>query len=199
MRQRLLESAARVVAEVGIERATIDDYLQAASISRGTFYNYYKTSEELTEDLWNTVGHDPFERIRVACSVEQDPPRRLMLWCQFLVEEALANPMWGWVVYAFSSEGANVKQELLIFPGADLDWGHREGRFRFTDRQTAVTLIVSSMRSLIRDVLLGRAGQTSATALGNMLLLALGVSAEEAQAATMDGMGDTYEKNAHRP
>jgi AcrR family transcriptional regulator len=46
MRGRLLEAAARVMADQGSDSATIDTFIRAAGVARGTFYNHFKTREE---------------------------------------------------------------------------------------------------------------------------------------------------------
>jgi len=47
MRLRLIESALPVFAEKGLDAASIDDVIAAAGVSRGTFYNYFRTDVEL--------------------------------------------------------------------------------------------------------------------------------------------------------
>ena len=73
----VLEAGARVLADRGSARATIDDFISAAGVSRGTFYNHFTTREELLEALWTNIGHDPFADIQRACSKLDDPAERL--------------------------------------------------------------------------------------------------------------------------
>ena len=44
---RILEAALRVFAERGPDAPVIDEFVQAAGISRGTFYNYFDSVEAL--------------------------------------------------------------------------------------------------------------------------------------------------------
>jgi AcrR family transcriptional regulator len=48
-RARIVEAAAHVFAENGAEGAVINDFVLAAGVSRGTFYNYFRTISELLE------------------------------------------------------------------------------------------------------------------------------------------------------
>src|SRR6267142_177728 len=67
MRARLIASAARVIADRGDKKATIDDFIKEAKVARGTFYNHFARREDLLEALWSTIGHDPFAEILLAC------------------------------------------------------------------------------------------------------------------------------------
>jgi len=42
-RERLLDAAEKVVASKDLQDATIEDFVSAAGVSRGTFYNYFPT------------------------------------------------------------------------------------------------------------------------------------------------------------
>ena len=63
MRNRLIEAAARVIASHGSDSVSIDTFIRAAGVARGTFYNHFKTREELLDALWSSIGHDPFLEI----------------------------------------------------------------------------------------------------------------------------------------
>ena len=84
MRNRLIEAAARVMADQGSDNATIDTFIRAAGVARGTFYNHFKTREELLDALWTSIGHDPFLEIQNACKdwrTRWSASPRLPGWC----------------------------------------------------------------------------------------------------------------------
>ncbi len=47
MHRKLVESALLVFAEKGVDASVIEDVIAAADVSRGTFYNYFRTNGEL--------------------------------------------------------------------------------------------------------------------------------------------------------
>jgi len=47
MRRKLVESALLVFAGKGVDASVIEDVIVAAGVSRGTFYNYFRTNAEL--------------------------------------------------------------------------------------------------------------------------------------------------------
>src|SRR3546814_8424573 len=66
MRNRLIAAGAKVIAERGSQKATIDDFIIEAKVSRGTFYNHFSTREQILEAIWTSRGHDPFAEILIA-------------------------------------------------------------------------------------------------------------------------------------
>jgi AcrR family transcriptional regulator len=180
--QKLLESAARVVADRGSSRATIDDFIAAAGLSRGTFYNHFQTREALLDALWAHLGHAPFVEIQRACDQIADPALRLVTEARLVVQKSAENPTWGWLVLAASSDGETVNPELLSFPRPDLALGQRMGRFTFDNLEVAGDLVVLAVRQAMRVSLTGHgASDGYAASVCLMLLRALGISEAEAK------------------
>jgi AcrR family transcriptional regulator len=50
-RQAILDAARRVFAQLGYEAATVRDVIRGTDLAAGTFYNYFKSKEELFEAL----------------------------------------------------------------------------------------------------------------------------------------------------
>ncbi|MGH6872588.1 MAG: TetR/AcrR family transcriptional regulator [Rhizomicrobium sp.] len=55
-RQVILEAARRVFAEMGYGAATVRDIIRATPLASGTFYNYFKSKEEVYEAIQNEVA-----------------------------------------------------------------------------------------------------------------------------------------------
>jgi AcrR family transcriptional regulator len=58
LRNRLLEAAQHVFAESGYASATVDDIISAAATSRATFYRYFRSKEDLFDELSRTCFHE---------------------------------------------------------------------------------------------------------------------------------------------
>jgi AcrR family transcriptional regulator len=180
-RMRLLEAAARVLGEAGDRSPTTEDFIQAAAVARGTFYNYYTTSKELTDDLWRWYGQSPFVEIHQACRAIQDPAERLCMEARVVLMRASHSPAWGWLVFRLSATGQTVNADLLGYPRPDLALGLNQGRFAFDNLDCATDLVVGAIRTALRALLLGeREGEDYASGVLALVLRALGISAEEA-------------------
>lgn len=77
MRMRLLEAALSVIDEKGLESTLIDDVVSAAGVSRGTFYNYFQTIEELLAELGTELGNEIMRTVEGAVEDYPDPVLRL--------------------------------------------------------------------------------------------------------------------------
>jgi AcrR family transcriptional regulator len=180
-REKLISAAARVVAEMGERKARIDDFITAAGVARGTFYNYYSTREELLDDLWARVGREPFDEIRRATQSIVDPAEQLAAEARQILDRAAKDQIWGWLVYAFSGENT-VPEDLLSYPRPTLVIGHRSGRFQFSNLDSASDLVVGTLRAALRALLERGRSEDYACAIVILLLRALGVPEREAKA-----------------
>lgn len=180
-RQKLLSAAARVLAEHGEAKATIDDFIQAAGVARGTFYNYYSTRTELLDDVWKQIGRDPLHAIQSACSHLDDPAERLVAQARLVLSRASEDPTWGWLVYALSADGEVINKDLLSYPRPDLVAGLRTGRFQFADLDSANDVVVGSVRRALRATLSEARSASYPLAFSTMLLKAVGLDQRDAE------------------
>ena len=179
-RTKLLLAAARVVSELGEERARIEDFIVAAKVSRGTFYNYYQTREALLEDAWNYVGSEPYHEIQRETRKIEDPADRFATEARLILLKSAQDPIWGWLTYSLSNS-SKLPQDFLSYPRPDLLIGHRMGRFHFQNSDAAIDMVVSTLRRAVRGMLEdGRSGDY-ANEIVELLLRGLGLSEEEAK------------------
>ena len=179
-RNRLLVAAARVLAELGEQKARIEDFIQAAGVARGTFYNYYSTKAELLEDLWASVGRDPLRTIQQACDALADPAERIGMQIRLVLSYAGLHSTWGWLVYALSVDAETVNSDLMTFPRPDLVHGRVISRFSFSNLDSASDMVVGSVRRGLNAVLTESRGEDFASELCFMLLRGLGVPESDA-------------------
>ena len=59
----LIDSAISVYAEKGIDATLIDDVIVAADVSRGTFYNYFRTTTELLAAVGEALSNETLRLI----------------------------------------------------------------------------------------------------------------------------------------
>jgi AcrR family transcriptional regulator len=176
MRGRLIAAAARVIADRGSDSATIEEFIQAAGVARGTFYNHFKTREELLDALWTSIGHDPFLEIQRACGGFTDPVERLAAMTRLVLLRAIDDPTWGWLIVALSADEATLNDDLRAYPRPDLRAGERAGRFRYDSEAGATDLVVGTMRTALKALLEEGREPDYPRTLCRMILLALGVN-----------------------
>src|SRR5262249_40573120 len=90
-RQAILDAGRRVFAELGYETATVRDIIRGTDLAAGTFYNYFRSKEEVFEAL----ADDGARRFKpILRSVRENAPtfedyitRALEAYFTFLAEE----------------------------------------------------------------------------------------------------------------
>lgn len=80
VRTALLQAAAKVVGEVGYSAAMVSTITREAGVAQGTFYNYFKTRQDLFDQLLPSMSDEMLAFIRqhtspTAPSVEQEKQR----------------------------------------------------------------------------------------------------------------------------
>jgi AcrR family transcriptional regulator len=180
MRNRLIEAAARVMANQDSDSATIDTFIRAAGVARGTFYNHFKTREQLLDALWTSIGHDPFREIQNTAGEIDDPVERFAAITRLVLLRAIDDPTWGWLILALSADEATLNADLRGYPRPDLRAGAAAGRFRYESETTATDLVVGTMRAGLRALLQERREPNYVQMLCKMILQALGINRIEA-------------------
>lgn len=180
-RLRLLRAAGQVLSEHGPEKATIEDFVVAAGVARGTFYNYYETVDALLDDLWEYVGFDPFDAIRAACASVECSAERFITTARMIVRAAGEDKVWGWIILYLSSGDKEVNADLLAYPRLDLENGVGQGIFDIDDMEVAVEIAVVALRGAIRSSVNAEHSDEYAASVCEFLLRGYGVEKSEAK------------------
>ena len=181
-RALLLDAAARVFARKGAEGAAIHEITAEAGLANGTFYNYFRSREELVEAASARLAERFHAEIAASRAHASDPAERVAIGCRRFILQAMKDPTWGAAILrvwnADSGLGAKATPPLL----ADLRAGRRRGTLRFESESAAVDLVQGAVLAGMRTLLEGRAGEEHAATLAAMVLGGLGVPAVEARA-----------------
>ncbi len=92
-RLRLVESALEVFAEKGVDATVIEDVIAAAGVSRGTFYNYFRTDHELLTAVGEAISNETVRRIESVVGALPDPAERLAQGLRLCLHLALTYPL----------------------------------------------------------------------------------------------------------
>ena len=162
---RVLEAALRVFADLGPDAPKIDDFVLAAGISRGTFYNHFDSVDELLAATSEWTTRELIEVIEAALEDVEKPPVRsgtgakarnagpplgierpalrfgVGLRCFFAKAET--NPVWCRFVARVWKVGG------FELPARDIDEGLRSGVFRAPSAMAARDLGVGGLRDAL--------------------------------------------------
>lgn len=165
---RLLAAGLRIFAEKGPDAPVVDDFVRAAGISRGSFYNHFQSVAELLEatSVWTTEG--TVREIERALEGVQGPALRLGTGVRLFLLRAESDPVWCRFVARVWKLGR------LAAPRRDLRDGLRQGEFRFRELESALDVLLGGLRQALFRIGAGRASREYRDAVVEMCLQALG-------------------------
>ncbi|MDR3096140.1 MAG: TetR/AcrR family transcriptional regulator [Paraburkholderia sp.] len=180
-RSALIEAALKVVARRGFEAPTIDDFIAAAEVARGTFYNYFETKEALFVAMAAYVADAVDTEILPLVAGEDDPAVRIAIAIRHFIRICKRDHDWGWVlVRTLPDTTGGWSEEMRKGVLDDIRRGKRSGRFKVASVPAAVALGIGTLGAAIRMVLVDRTSGDFPEQIAAITLQGLGMEQEEA-------------------
>ena len=111
-RAHIIETAIGVFSEQGPFKPLIDDFVKAAGLSRGSFYNYFSTVHELLEEAVNVVADSCIMEIEAAVKDIKSPVIRFSCAAQLFQRQVRSYPVLAAFVAAVSSVSDRLAEKL---------------------------------------------------------------------------------------
>jgi AcrR family transcriptional regulator len=180
----LVDAAVRVFARKGAGAAAIHEIAAEAGVSNGTFYNYFRTREELIDAASRSLAERLFDDITASSTDVSDPAERVSIGSRRFVLKAREDPTWGAAMLRVWAGSPVLNAHTSNALVADLRAGKRRGRLRFATEASAVDLVQGTVLAGIRTVLEGRAGAEHPSHVAALVLRGLSVEPTEADEIT---------------
>lgn len=179
-RLKLLDAAVGVIAEKGPDSASVEDFVAAAGVSRGTFYNYFPAIDDLLEALNEHIAQGLDRRLAHVTEGVRDPAMVLALIAHETFRLANIDSVRGWV--ALRIEGTSAPRAALVAERFDAiyRWAAEKGRFLPWTADAARNLLFGAGRMAQAEILAGRAALEHTIDLVAGVLTAYGLAADEA-------------------
>ncbi|MDB5875045.1 MAG: transcriptional regulator, TetR family [Ramlibacter sp.] len=179
-RRKLLEAAQGVMSRTGVEGATIAQIAEEADVAFGSFYNHFKSKEEIAL----TVFSERIERLgglldSVRHSVA-DPAMRVSIVQRTMLREARSDPIWGWFLIRAGSTLEQIHRTFHDRAMLTLVEGLALRRFNFRSAETVLTITISALFGVVRGMLEGTIPHEADSDVVEMLLRMYGVDPVEA-------------------
>ena len=176
----LLDAALRLFARQGVGATAIHEIAAEAGVSNGTFYNYFRTRDEVVEAVSVRLAERLQGEITQASRGLTDAAERMALATRRFVLQAVRDPVWAAALIRVSTGSPKPLARMAGPVLADLRLGRRRGRFAYRSETAALDVVTGTVLAGMRSVLEGRAGEDHAASISGFVLRALGVPAAEA-------------------
>ena len=181
MRARLVECALAVFAEKGVGASVIQDVIASAEVSQGTFYNYFRTNEELLAAVAQELSNELMEGIEAAVNRYKDPAARIAHGVRLYLYRARDFPLFARFVTSAAFHLASPNNLIYEYLPPHLEAGFASGRFLRIPVEVALDLVSGFALAAIVRLTSGEAGQDYPQDVVLTLLRALGLDEEEAR------------------
>ena len=170
------------MAEKGPDAASIEDFVRAAGVARGTFYNYFPTASDLLYALAARVAGELDGWLDRATAAIEDPAASLAAIMHIALEAFAGDPVRGWIAMQLAISRAPRQHALETRFAKIYRAGVASGRFHDVEIGAAWSLAFGTVRMAQRDLMAGDAtSPVPAEQLVALVLAAYGVPFDEAQ------------------
>jgi AcrR family transcriptional regulator len=179
-RARLLDAAVRVFGQLG-RAASINDIVQAAGISRPSFYNYYPGVDALFESVSAELLSDMNLRVDRSFDAIADPAARISIGIRHFCKRAHEDADWANFLLNFALVDPAITDHARSTLLRDIAAGARSGRFALREDQVpaAFSMIVGGTLTAMMVVRRGIDGYVPVgrqTAAASLRMLGLGAA-----------------------
>ena len=172
----------RVLARGGTGAISIQEVTAEAGLANGTFYNYFRTREELLEATVVPVIQRMLERFaKVGVQIE-DPLLRFVIGIRNFIAYAAADRVWATALLRLWGSNTSVPRLAGVRITNDLIAAMKQRRgVRAPEHGAALDVIQGAVIASIRSVVEDKAGAERGVEIAELLLRAVGVPAREAE------------------
>jgi AcrR family transcriptional regulator len=168
---RIVAAALQVFAERGTDAPVIDDFIHAAGVARGTFYNYFTHTEQLLAAVARALEDDLILAIEREMAGLTAPVERLSTGMRLWLRWAEADRQGCGFVVRSRFRGPLVERQLA----SDLQGGLQAGILRGIGADTARDLVVGTILAAMNRMLEQQVPSTYCDEVAAAILRALGV------------------------
>ncbi|MEH8015761.1 TetR/AcrR family transcriptional regulator [Rheinheimera muenzenbergensis] len=179
-RQALLDAALNIYAEKGVGELMLNELAEKAAVSNGTVYNYFNSREAVLEAVGMELADQFSHQITRLSQGIDNGAERLSVGVRLFIQQARKDPTWAGAVVSVFHYDSRMRTAVADNLRRDLQLGLQQGCFHYRSEAIALALVASATTGMMTAILDGYDQPDGDAQLAEMLLLALGVTASEA-------------------
>ena len=181
-RKKILEAAFGLLGNEKGLTVRIEEICAAAEISRGTFYNYFTSLEQLFEILAIELSHDLNRALVSTFDETQSHADGANAAVQHYLQYAQRDPAWAWAMVHLSAFGPAFGGEAWDACYRAIEKGIEAGEFDLPHATVGRDLMTGTVLATVRTAL--RGGRSEPHVVAHRLLRAFGVPDARAKEIT---------------
>lgn len=136
-RQALVEAAHTVMAEKGIDAATMSEIADLADVGAGTVYNYFASKDDLAMRVMEEVMDRLAQRIEAVTDTFDDPGQVYAFGIRNVMKAATTDRRWSWLLRRSEVIADAMYRVMGPYAIRDLRNAVAAGRYRVEDAEMA--------------------------------------------------------------
>lgn len=192
-RNKLIAAAVVVMSRDGFDGATIAAIAEEADVGFGSFYNHFKSKEEIARAVFDLRSEELQLNLAAIKAAVSDPAEQVSLISRLVIFHAVKDPIWGWFLIRASETAEEYRRIMYERSIATFTQGLEQGRFTFSSPETAAVMVNSTVFGTIRAILNTDLPDRSTRFAVELILSALGLNAEEARKVAETPVPDSLE------
>jgi len=184
-RARLLRAAYEVVSIKGVDAATIQEITECAHVGFGTFFNYFKSKDEVAACLLDCIINDLARRNDLATKPfkTSEPARVMPVSVRLTLREAARDPVWRWWAMRPDLLADRMRRGFAPFGTRDMRLAIKAGYYALDDKDVETTwaIMVWMMVGALCDIVAGHYPAKHEKYVVEMITRVAGASSEAAR------------------
>lgn len=151
----ILAATARLIGHAAGMDIRIEQICAEAGVSRGTFYNYFQSVDEVLAALTQVLNHNFNMAILDQVAAGESRAEGTYLALTHFLDRASRDPAWGWTMLHLSVHGPLFGEDASAAALASIERGMAAGEFDITDaafgRDMALGTCLAAIRSQLHE------------------------------------------------
>ena len=179
-REALIQAGYEVMAQKGIDAATMSEIAELADVGAGTVYNYFASKDELAMSVMEQVMDRLAQRIEAVTNSFSDPAQVYAFGIRNVMKAAISDQRWRWLLRRSEVIAGAMYRVMGPYAIRDIRNAVAAGRYRVEDaelawRQATHAIVGFSLAVCDKDILPEKIDEAVVNLLGMV-----GVNREEA-------------------
>jgi AcrR family transcriptional regulator len=180
-RQRLVEAAFKLIGSERGFRVRIEEVCAEAKVSRGTFYNYFPSLEDLFAVLSFELSHEFNLAVHATIARMSDGAERTSAAMRYYLERARRDPQWGWAMVNISATGPLFGADTYAEALTTVEAAIASGEFDLEDARFGRDMILGTCLAAMITQLREGAPDSQPQMVARHILRSLGVPRERVE------------------